>query len=242
MIERQIPKKPEAVRAHELRLYHDIVHHAANNPVYIRPLSRGDQRQQANTPLKKALSPAEKAYLRAHAVRQEAYADTHKAADAAVRARLPEYPDSHDEHYWAARTRWDASHKQAMAQEITTPRFAIHLRNQVMQRTGGHLLAPGAEAFLTERHQAHLYARTGALALGKEFKGDSFHTFSLNNVLEMSLDNQQSDAVRDLLIDDGVLDSDPERVILKVNPVAVEQLSRQPVYVPPRNHVAPRRF
>lgn len=240
MMQRHMQQRLEAPHTRDLHTFHNIVQNTANHPAYTRPLPRREQKQFSNTPLKKVFSPAEQAYLRAHAVRQEAYAATRNAADEAVRAKLPEYPDSFDERYWSSQTAWASKYDSAMAHEVNTPRFATHLRSQIMQRTGGHLLAPVSEAFLAKRRQAYLYARTGALALYKEFgPNGTFNPFTLEQFFEKSMERDEAEAVQNVLVNDHVLHS--EGSTMQVNTQAAEQLKHQQVYVPPQIRV-PRRF
>lgn len=218
-------------RAHDLQLFHGIVQNIANHPAYTSRLPHREQKQLVDTPLKKDLSPLEQVYLRAHAARQSAYADTYAAADEAVQAELPAYPDNEAERLWSAQSVWASQHRKALAAEVTTPRFASHFRDQVVHRTG-HWLGLEAESFLAAEHQPHLYARVGALALHKEFKGEGFPMIVLDDVLGTSLDTTQVSAVRDVLTNDGVLVGDT--YALQVNPYAVGQLNAQEIYVPPR--------
>jgi hypothetical protein len=231
------PQKSAAARVHDLQVFHGIVHNVANYPAYTDRLPARERRQLIDTPLKKDFSPPEQAYLRAHTARRDSYADTHKAADEAVRAALPRYPDNEAERLWSSQQTWASEHSKALAKEVTTPRFADHLRGQVMQRTG-QWLGPEAEGFLTRESQPHLYARVGAVALRNEFKGKSFHLFDADAVLESSLDRSEASAVRDLLINDGLLAGYDHT--LQVNPQAVEHLSRQEIYTPPHNIIVPR--
>lgn len=231
-----LPANPNSLVVHprNLQVYHGIHHGITNNPAYSRPLSRSEQARLSDSPLKRGLSDQEKIYLRAHAERRGAYDDTFAAADKAVQATFPQMPSVADEHLGHAQQTWAKKRSEAMQQQIVSPRFVNHLGNRIVQRTG-QFLGDEAENFLISERQPYMYARIGALALESEFKGRTFHSWDLNDALESSLTRQESDQVRNILVQDGALLRDRET--LKVNQAAVEWLSRTPVYTLPNlNH------
>jgi hypothetical protein len=213
--------------------YHQLIHAVNNDPRHTQRsrLQRLKERTAA-TPIDRALTPQEKAYLHAH---YEHSGIHHAARIAAVDtvSLTPREDGGRDGRNWEDGADFkDVQFGRSLADHKASAEFAADVRRRVLDETGVWY-GDDLEKLLADPTQAYLYARAAAVAIGDTFGDRTIYGYDVDNLLrDQDLGETNIKAARNVLVGDGVLQQLPHSYV-RADLGAIALIGGEAAYMPP---------